>query len=210
MKRAVIFDFDGTIVNSFSMIAEVYNRLASEYGARTIAESELESLRACSYKEVFATLGIGMGTLVRLAMRIQKDMQQQSDQIRPISGMPALLRALVQEGFVVGVVTSNRVRLVEERLHAYGCLDAVSFIVSVKRLRPKGKALKRVMRKYKLDPARTTFVGDETRDVEAAHHANIASVAVLWGFQSQDRLVTSKPTHVVDSVEALRTYLFDL
>ena len=207
MSKSVIFDFDGTIVDSFSMILSIYNNIASEYGANPLSATDVDELRDSEPAALFARAGVGPWKIIRIAKRIQHEMKQRASEIRAIEGMPELISTLAGEGYKVGVVTSNRSDIVTERLEAFGCRNDVSFIESAKRMRPKDKTLRRVMRAHGLVPERTAYVGDETRDVEAANRVGLRSVAVTWGFQTGSRLKQSKPTAIVESVEDWSKYL---
>lgn len=59
--------------------------------------------------------------------------------------------------------------------------------------------LNRVLKQHNIDSAQAIYVGDETRDVEAAKRVAIATVSVTWGFNTRDILETYQPTHIIDT-----------
>ncbi|NCT57207.1 MAG: HAD hydrolase-like protein [Legionella sp.] len=58
--------------------------------------------------------------------------------------------------------------------------------------------------------ATTCYIGDEARDVEAAHAAKIKSLAVSWGFNSYSRLVQANPNQLVTNIEQLLPILCEI
>ena len=65
----------------------------------------------------------------------------------------------------------------------------------------KDKKLRSAMRKYNLNPKETFYIGDETRDIEAAKKVRIKSVAVTWGFESEKVLKKADPDFIIKSPE---------
>ena len=63
--------------------------------------------------------------------------------------------------------------------------------------------INKILTKYKLIPNQTLYVGDEVRDIRAAKEANIGSVAVTWGYESEETLKMEKPNFMAHKPEDL-------
>ena len=63
--------------------------------------------------------------------------------------------------------------------------------------------LKKTLKKYKIDKSKVFYIGDETRDIEAAKRNNIQSIAVTWGYNSEKVLLKHLPTYLAKQPEYL-------
>jgi HAD superfamily hydrolase (TIGR01549 family) len=70
-------------------------------------------------------------------------------------------------------------------------------------LRGKTTALKKLIKREKLDKKDCVYIGDETRDIEAARKAKVKSTGVTWGFNNAEAIRDSKPDAVIDKVRKL-------
>ena len=77
--------------------------------------------------------------------------------------------------------------------------SSLDFIYSANTLFGKDKIIKKLIKQYQLPLERTYYVGDETRDIEAAKKSNVQVVAVTWGFNSADVLARYKPDYLIDN-----------
>jgi phosphoglycolate phosphatase-like HAD superfamily hydrolase len=75
------------------------------------------------------------------------------------------------------------------------------------RLQGKARILRRICRRGAYESARTVYVGDETRDIEAAHHAGLKSVAVAWGYNNIKALHRHQPDKIVFDPSEIISYL---
>jgi phosphoglycolate phosphatase-like HAD superfamily hydrolase len=90
-------------------------------------------------------------------------------------------------------------------LRANGVEHHFAFVIGYPRLFGKGKALRRILKADRLEPADVLYIGDEVRDVEAARKAGVAMAAVTWGFHAEPLLRANRPDYVVsDPRELLR------
>lgn len=204
--KLVIFDFDGTLADSFPWFLSVMNQVAEECGLRTIAEHELEELRRLSARQIVKRQRVAPWKLPRAAVRLHELMAADADQIRPFPGVCELLDRLVEAGVRTALVTSNsetNARLIlgeaAARIEHFDCGASVF-----------GKAAKfrKAMKRLGATPAQTLCVGDELRDHDAARKVRAAFGAVGWGYTHPDALRAGKPTHFFPTVDDLaRTVL---
>lgn len=120
--------------------------------------------------------------------------------------MPELFTKLKKIEIAVGIVTSNSTENVEIFLQQNG-IQEVDFIHSEKNMFGKAKVLRRVIRQQKIGNQECMYVGDEVRDVEAAHQAGIGCIAVTWGFNTAERLQQARPDFIVHKPEEIAAIL---
>lgn len=199
-----IFDFDGTIADSFDYAA---NFLAAETGQAPLSAIRLNELKGLSMIAMARKLGCGWWKLPKLFYKGRRLMRKNIKHIPPFAGMPDLIRKLHSEGHELFILSSNTVGNIHDFLHQYQMHKYFLEIYGGVGLFGKAKALHRLQKTHKLETEACTYIGDEIRDVEAAKSIGMAVVAVTWGFAKDDDLIRTKPTVVVDSPAELMSYL---
>jgi phosphoglycolate phosphatase len=86
-------------------------------------------------------------------------------------------------------------------------LDVFDFVYEAKVLGQKSKVLEKIIKKYEFEKENTVYVGDETRDIEAAQKAGILSAAVGWGFNDIEVLNNLNPDIVLLNPKDLLNYI---
>ena len=205
---ALIFDFDGTIADTFAEGVRIYNELADEYSLRAVAHEELEDLRDLTTSDLMAHLGVRRSKLPVLLTKGRRRLKRSISRLPLISGMGEVLPALREQSTCFGILTSNAADNVETFLESHGLSDLFTFVSTTSKLTGKSKHLRSIARTFSLDPKEMLYVGDEIRDVRAAHKAGIACAAVSWGFNSRDSLISNKPTYLADHPSELAGICF--
>jgi phosphoglycolate phosphatase len=193
----LIFDFDGTIVNSFCNVVEKFNLLADEFNFREISETEIEGLRNLNSRAVIKFLKIPLYKLPKVIKKARKFMHEDVHLLGSYANLPDVLRELSAAGIPLGILTSNSHENVSKWLAHNQLEDLFSFIHVESNFFGKKHSLKRIMRKYTIKKAHAFYVGDETRDIDAARQCGINAVAVTWGFNSEQVLLKHKPHFLV-------------
>jgi len=200
--RCVIFDFDGTLADTLDETLSIMNELASEYGFRAMNTHEIGGVRHMRVGEFRRYLGIPAWRLPRLLIEGKRRLGQRMQTITPIPGVPEMLRELRLRVPMLGILTSNSEENVAAFLERHA-LVPFDFIISSRKLLGKAKHLRRIVKRRGLAHEDTLYVGDELRDIEAAHAAEIPVAAASWGFNSRTSLHAAMPDHMLDSPGAL-------
>ncbi len=206
MLKNVIFDFDGTLADTLDTIVNIINRDPKTYGVDQITPEEVQKLRNLSVKTLISEFKINIFRLPKLIKTAQKAMSKEMGSVKMFDGMHEVLTELVDNGYVLGIVTSNSEKNVRLFLEANG-LTMFKFVCSERSLFGKHKVLKKLMKKHHFATAETLYVGDEVRDIEASKEAGIRVAAVTWGFNSKDALERFAPDYLVDSPAELVTLI---
>jgi phosphoglycolate phosphatase len=120
--------------------------------------------------------------------------------------MDSALRVLAGKRYELGILSSNSTQNIQ-RFLARNQLQLFAHIEGGSSMLGKARGLRKLMKARKLDPSSVLYVGDEVRDVEAAHEAGVSSVAVSWGYADRAALAARKPTHLIDRPEDLVSLL---
>jgi len=186
---AIIFDFDGTISDSFDYVAGF---LAREAGRTPLSEEQKQSLRGRSMLAIARKLGHPWWRLPGLFLRGRRLMGKAIGHVRPFAGMPAVIEKLHAEGHELFIVSSNsvvnvRAFLHEHNLHTYFVEIYGGVVIN------KAPALRGLLKDQKLESEDAVYIGDEKRDVRAGRAAKLRVVAVTWGFSRPHELAALKP-----------------
>lgn len=200
--RLAIFDFDGTLADSFPWFLRVVNHAADRYRFRRIEDGETETLRGYDARAIIEHLRLPAWKLPLVARHMRRRMTREIGAIPLFAGVDALLRRLSDHGVVLAVVSSNSAANVRRVLgpsgaalvRHYGCGASVF---------GKRSHLRRVLRESGVSPAEAICIGDEIRDLHAAHAEGIAFGAVAWGYTRVEALAAHSPKEVFTHVDQI-------
>ncbi len=205
----VIFDFDGTVADTFRAGFEILNELAEEYGYRPLREEDIEGARDFSTRGLMRHLGVSTRKLPAISRQGVKRLRGRIQSIQPLPDVADMLRELVARGFRLGIVTSNSEENVGIFARNHG-LEVFEFVRSSSRLMGKGREIKQAMRAHGFGIGDALYVGDETRDIEACRGIGMRCAAVTWGYNSRRALEEQGPYAMVESPAQLLTLIDSL
>ena len=197
VARTVIFDFDGTIADSLEVALRVVNSLAKDFGLPLVTHETIDRWHDLSSKEILKEIRLPFFRLPLMIRRFKRELNREIPNLKPFEGMNEALHTLKAQGCRLGIVSSNSEENIRGFLAAQDMSYLFDFVVSCPRVMGKDKALKKVMKQYHLHPETVLYVGDETRDVDAAKRSNVRSAAVSWGFNSIKVLAQHRPDFVL-------------
>lgn len=205
--RVAIFDFDGTIADSAPLIVNVYNKMAEKRGWRVIGKDDMPSLRSGGFRDAITWAGIKLWQLPRLIMDGRKLFKLETETVKLFKGMPELIAALKKDGYKIYILSRNKREVVIPVLEKYNVSRNVSVLKSTSFFGGKHKTIRALVSKEKYDRKNVWMIGDETRDIEAAHKAKVKSIGVTWGLQDAAVLKLYNPTELANKPAEVRRYL---
>jgi phosphoglycolate phosphatase len=183
-RRLLIFDFDGTLADTFDLFVEVFDEAAEFYRFDLFDRHRLEHLRTLDADGVLKYHRVPFWKLPFIARTTRKE------NIHLFPGMAAVVAKLHKSGFILALVTSNSKR---NALKVLGpqlsrCFDHFECGISIF---GKRAALKRILKRTGFVASDVMLIGDELRDIYAAESVNISFGAVGWGYTSIDTLTNA-------------------
>lgn len=190
----VIFDFDGTLADSFPWVLRTVDEVADRFRFRRLREGELDELRFCDAREVMRRLGVPRWKVPMIARYVRSRMAQDVNQIDLFPGAGEMIDELADAGLRLAVVSANGEGTIRTVLGPHARrISAISGGVSL--FGKRGKLL-RMSRLTGVEPRRAMVIGDEMRDLNAAKAARMAFGAVSWGLNRPEVLEAARPTAV--------------
>lgn len=201
MKRLVVFDFDGTIADSFDAALTVFKQLVPEQ--ESLTDEQIEVLRNKTYKEILDYFHISFFKVPSLVVKGRQILKKSIHKVHPFAGVDSALAQLKADGYTLCIISSNATPSIEkflERHHLSKYFDGVQGFAG---LLGKPKLIRALMKQRGFTQQETVYVGDEPRDVDAAKKAGVWSVAVSWGFSGEKILADHEPTFLVSEPKRL-------
>jgi pyrophosphatase PpaX len=202
----VLFDLDGTLIDSGEMIVASFQHAARTVLGRDVPEERiraavggpglLEQMRALDASRV--------DELVATYRRHNEPLHAE---LQACEGVDDVLARLHARGCRLGVVTAKRretIRLAFDVLPIEHYFDVVVGSDSTERHKPHPEPLLLALERLGARPDEAAYVGDAPFDVQAAKRAGIFSVAVAWGrIHTRERLEAERPDALVATAEEL-------
>jgi phosphoglycolate phosphatase len=211
--RGVIFDLDGTLLDSLGDIGGAMNEALEERGFPThpldaylqmVGEGVEQLARRALPNDADVDLAAFIAAYrSRYAARMERH-------TRPYDGIPAMLDALTARGVKLAVLSNKReeftVELVRRQLARWAFVEVRGERSGVPR-KPDPHAALGLAQTLGLKPAECAFVGDTPIDVKTALNAGMLPVAVLWGFRTRAELAEAGAKHTLERPHELLALL---
>jgi len=206
MSKTIIFDFDGTIADSFLIALDVLYGLT--HRDRPLPEEDISRLRGMSNREVLQELHIPLWRVPLLLIGARRRLHTRLGEIGLIPGIDDSLRNLHQR-YKLFVLSSNSFDNIESFLIRFGIRNYFVGIYSSAHPLWKERKLKKLLQDQCLVPHDVWYVGDEAQDIVAAHKVGLNSVAVAWGYNNVHALESQHPEALVFNPDELTRCFYD-
>ncbi len=205
----VIFDLDGTLLNTIEDLKDSVNHILLKYG---YAERTLS--------EVTSFVGNGLGRLLTLCLPQGDKTEGFSDMLTELReyyaahsviktdlypGIDEMLRALSKEGVKLAIVT-NKPDGAANKLHEIFFKETVGFTIGEKSgiaRKPAPDGVLCAISRLGSDRSSCLYVGDSEVDKMTADNADLACALVSWGFRGKEAVCALRPDFVIDSPSEL-------
>ena len=191
MKKLVIFDLDGTLLNTIADLAQSTNHALSVLGYPTHEESAYNFMVGNGINKLFERALPEGEKSEENVLRVRKEFipyydAHNADKSRPYPGIPELLEQLQSLGLQIAVA-SNKYQTATQKLIAHYFPTIVDDILSI----------------AKTDRKDVLYVGDSGVDMQTAINAGVTSCGVTWGFRPRTELEEFHPDYIVDRAEEI-------
>ena len=215
MKKLVIFDLDGTLLNTIADLAEATNH----------------ALRICGYPthptDAYRFfVGNGINKLFERALpdreRSQENIlrirslfipyynEHNADYSRPYPGIPQLLKRIQEKGMLIAVASNKYQEATHKLITQY--FPEISFAQIFGQRegvpsKPDPSVVNEIIQKTGTEKSNVVYVGDSCVDMETGINAQVTTIGVSWGFRPRTELEAYHPALIADCTDDIATFL---
>lgn len=202
MIKYIVFDFDGTLVDSKEAFVSAFNHLAQKYKFKRIEEGSLPYLKPLSMMERLRFLKVPLYRIPFLTNEFLSLYKKELGSVTLIDGMEAVLERIANLGFGIGIVSSNSVSTIKGFLANKG-IAGVPDIYCSGRLFGKDRVLRRFLKDKNVTGDEVLYVCDELRDILACNKVPIKPIWVSWGFEMEEAVKGGAVFHTANTTQEL-------
>ena len=209
--KLIIFDLDGTLLDTLQDLGESCNTILDQFGYPT---HPLES-----YKK-FVGNGVRMlieralptearteDTITRLLIAFKKRYEEQTESCtKPYTGIIPLLQTLQSSGYLISIASNKYHEAVIPLVEKY--FSEISFDVLLGHRtghppKPDADIVFEKLRMLNLQPSDCCYVGDSSVDMDTAHNAGVSAIGVTWGFRDEEELRLHGADYIIHEPQQL-------
>jgi pyrophosphatase PpaX len=207
MPDALLFDLDGTLIDSIELIMRSMRHAFDGYAATPPTDAEWRALIGRPLADSFREFVVAESDVDRLIGRYREYQLEHHDRlVRPYDGIVAAIQGFASEGHPMALVTSKADWLALRALVHVGLDSAIPVVVgcdSCTRHKPHPEPVERALALLRSGPEDAIFVGDSPHDVQAGRAAGVRTIGVAWGAATGDELAGAGADLVIHDVEQL-------
>lgn len=194
MSKVLLFDFDGTMADSFGTAMSIFHELTG--GKHQLSPTELETLRGLPAGKIMKELGIAIWRAPFMLNRGRKLMSERLDELSLFPDLNNIFKRLHDQGYRMFILSSNSAENIMHFTEAQGIAAYFEGIYGGVGLFSKARSMRKVLRANHITAADCIYVGDEVRDINAAQRVGVDCIAVSWGYNTAEALEAARPTYL--------------
>jgi phosphoglycolate phosphatase len=204
--KLVVFDFDGTLADTFQWFKTALNEAALKYHFKPIREDDVEKLRHYGVRELITYMEISWWKRPLIARYMRRRMREGLQKLHLFEGAQKMLGDLSHSGLDLAIVSSNALGNIQYLLGPETSAKITHFETGVSLFGKKNR-FQKLLRLKKLRPEEAIYIGDETRDHEAARAVGMSFGAVVWGYAGPELLKKGAPDIVFEKMSDITSML---
>ena len=215
MYQLVIFDLDGTILDTLQDLANAVNHAMKKNGMPLHTIDEVRQFVGNGIRKLIER-SVPIGTETAVIDKVHADFTEYyqvhcADNTAPYDGIPQLLRCLKENGIHTAVVSNKADYAVQSLCEQYfpNLFDAVTGEKEGIRRKPAPDSVNAVLSTLHLTREQAVYVGDSDVDIATANNAEMPCISVAWGFRDIPFLQEHRASQIVESVKDLEQVLIN-
>ena len=220
-KQLLIFDFDGTLIDSVPDLADATNAMLTTLGKETYPIETIRNWIGNGSRLLVERALVGKVEVLENELTVEEaDHAEQVffEAYKNLSGSKTVaypdvdsgLKKLKDAGYTLALVTNKPIRFVPKILQSFGWQDLFSEVLggdSLSTKKPDPAPLLHVCEVLKITPEQAVMIGDSRNDILAGQNANMDTLGLSYGYNYGQDIRELNPTEAFDSFGALQDYL---
>ena len=211
--KAIIFDLDGTLLDTLTDLAEGTNYALRVNGFPERTTDEIRRFVGNGARKLIER-AVPEGQIEAALEQVRQDFDiyykvHCKDHTGPYPGIMEMLQELVQQGYSLCVVSNKPDFAVQELIPEYfpGIFTSVSGERQGVAKKPAPDLIREAMKNLQADSSNAVYVGDSEVDLEAAVNAGIPCISVAWGFKGKKFLEEQQAEMIIEKPSEIQKYL---
>lgn len=208
--KAMVFDLDGTLINTIASISKALNESLKAFGLATISDEKVQEFVGDGIENLIIRTLNYIDEDVNIYLTKLKDELMRNFDRYTLYGMEIYknfdkILNILKKYFILGVYT-NKPEEVARKVIDSMLPNTFSFVLGNnpnEEIKPGVKYLAKELKKYHIDLQDVIYIGDSDTDMKTAKNGNMKCVAVSWGFRGLEVLESYKPDRIIDDPKEL-------
>lgn len=207
MLKNIIFDWSGVIKDCVEAHVWVVSRMMESLGGKEISLQELKENWKQPYMSFWQKYYPELTFEQEKKLYLEIISREDYPKSEAYPGIVDFIKKNKAEGFSMVVLSSDPLDILLKEIKEFGLENVFSEVLAD--VHDKTEVLQKLMAKNNFNPAETIFIGDSNHEIEAGKLADVKTIAVTWGFTSEDRLEAESPDYLVHNIKELEKIFYD-
>ncbi len=204
--KNIIFDWSGVVRDTVTNQMWIVNHIFKKYGVEEISTEEFRenwTQPPALFYQKYLPEGYDEVERSKLFQKLQLD--KDCPKATSFPEVVQLIHKCKDEGYFLTVVSSDYPETLLPEIKAYGLENVFSEIITD--ANDKLPPTQKIIKEHNLNLEETFFVGDSNHEIDVSRKAGIKSVAVTWGFTSEQKLKSRNPDYIVNTAKELESVI---
>lgn len=207
MMKALLFDFDGTLLNTNELIIQTFMHVLNERFPGQYSPQDCIKFIGPSLIETFEQ--IAPDEVDEMVEKYREWNQAHHDElVTEYDGVITTLEQLKEQGIRLAIVSTKRRDTIQKGLNLMGASHLFEFLIGlddVKNVKPNPEPVLLAIEKLGINKEETMMIGDNYHDIEAGKNAGVKTAGVAWSIQGEDFLRQYNPDYILHHMTDLLT-----
>ena len=203
--KNIIFDWSGVIKDAVHSHVWVVSRMMEELGGKEISLQELKENWEQPYMKFWNKYYPDLTLQEEQDLYYKIISRKEYPESGAYPGMIDLIKNLKAKGVCMLVASSDPTERLLREIKEFGLEDIFDDVVT--NVHDKSEGVRGLIEKYNFKKEETVFIGDTNHEIEVGREAGIKTIAVTWGFCSEEKLKSTNPDYLVHNIKELEEIL---